>query len=86
MNFRGGPGRNALGGGGFESNSHAANGLSFEEAMEAARFADLGGIITADDYETSSVSCLLGPDPFARIQFFLPPMLKTTLLKISIKF
>ena len=67
MNFRGGPGRNTLGGGSFESNSHAANGLSFEEAMEAARFADLGGIITADDYETSSVSCLLGPDPFARI-------------------
>ena len=70
MNFRGGPGRNTLGGGGFESNSHAANGLSFEEAMEAARFADLGGIITADDYETSSVSCLLDADPFARIQFF----------------
>jgi len=56
MNFRGGPGRNTLGGGGFESNSHAANGLSFEEAMEAARFADLGGIITADDYETSSMA------------------------------
>ena len=66
MNFRGGPGRNALGGGGFESNSHAANGLSFEEAMEAARFADLGGIITADDYETSSVSCLLAVADFTR--------------------
>ena len=66
MNFRGGPGRNTLGGGSFESNSHAANGLSFEEAMEAARFADLGGIITADDYETSSVSCLLTVADFTR--------------------
>ena len=66
MNFRGGPGRNTLGGGSFESNSHAANGLSFEEAMEAARFADLGGIITADDYETSSVSCLLAVADFTK--------------------
>ena len=56
MNFRGGPGRNALSGRSFESNSNSANDMSFEEAMEAARFADLGGIITADDYETSSVS------------------------------
>ena len=56
MNFRGGPGRNALSGRSFESNSNSANNMSFEEAMEAARFADLGGIITADDYETSSVS------------------------------
>jgi len=56
MNFRGGPGRNALSGRSFESNSNSANDMSFEEAMEAARFADLGGIITADDYETSSVN------------------------------
>ena len=56
MNFRGGPGRNTLSGSSFESNSHSANNMSFEEAMEAARFADLGGIITADDYETNSVS------------------------------
>ena len=56
MNFRGGPGRNTLSGRSFESNSNSANDMSFEEAMEAARFADLGGIITADDYETSSVS------------------------------
>jgi len=56
MNFRGGPGRNALSGGSFESNSNSANNMSFEEAMEAARFADLGGIITADDYETNSVN------------------------------
>ena len=55
MNFRGGPGRNTLTGGSFESNSNSANNMSFEEAMEAARFADLGGIITAEDYETSSV-------------------------------
>jgi len=56
MNFRGGPGRNTLSGRSFESNSNSANDMSFEEAMEAARFADLGGIITADDYETSSVN------------------------------
>ena len=56
MNFRGGPGRNTFGGGRFESNSHSANNMSFEEAMEAARFADLGGLITAEDYETNSVS------------------------------
>ena len=56
MNFRGGPGRNALSGRSFESNTNSANNMSFEEAMEAARFADLGGIITADDYETGSVS------------------------------
>lgn len=56
MNFRGGPGRNTSTGGSFESNSHSANNMSFEEAMEAARFADLGGIITADDYETSSIA------------------------------
>jgi len=56
MNFRGGPGRNALSGRSFESNTNSANNMSFEEAMEAARFADLGGIITADDYETGSVN------------------------------
>ena len=58
MNFRGGPGRNTLSGGRFENHSNSGNNMSFEEAMEAARFADLGGLITAEDYETSSVSCL----------------------------
>ena len=50
MNFRGGHGRDS-GGGGRVGNDD----MSFEEAMEAARFADLGGLITAEDYETSSV-------------------------------
>ena len=61
MNFRGGTGRNSIGGGSFGSNSHSANNMSFEEAMEAARFADLGGLITAEDYETSSVSDHMRP-------------------------
>ena len=52
MNFRGG---NSFGGGRIESDPNSANDMSFEEAMEAARFADLGGLITAEDYETSSV-------------------------------
>lgn len=56
MNFRGGPGRNTLSGGRFENNANSGNNMSFEEAMEAARFADLGGLITAEDYETSSIA------------------------------
>ena len=50
MNFRGGHGRDSVGGGRVGNDD-----MSFEEAMEAARFADLGGLITAEDYETSSV-------------------------------
>ena len=58
MSFWGGSGRNSSGVGSHGGNSPSENNMSFEEAMEAARFADLGGLITAEDYETSSVSIL----------------------------
>ena len=61
MNFRGGSNRSSSIGGNFGAHEQSAGvDMSFEEAMEAARFADLGGLITAEDYETPSVSTSFG--------------------------